>query len=492
MPDQEMLDSNFRYGWNADLPSIMVSNDELILADNTIIMARGAVKKRPGVINYFNDKYFNGEVKQIISWPRDDGTEDILAIIDNNLCDITSGTAITIQAVQGDRIPYFFLHDKFYFIDPDVEYYVYDGSTCAPVTPNPEEDNNLDPIKRCKFAFWHSESNRIFYAGDSQERPAVYFSEYNQPDYVKGDSVVYPTRADGPVKALSVLMDAVIVGYRYSNWIWRGIDPARDVIWEKIPTAHGPLNGDCFTITTNSLSLISKGGVFALHPSIIGLPMEAEASKDYITNLAKDKVLSVIQSITEPDKIRTIFDSDTGQYMIAYCDDNSQKNNKILVFDWQTGAFSRYEGLQINDFCKRQNGDILLATDSCVLQFDEDSTEDITSEGIAKVINFKIKTAKYALGTPLLKKKVSRIFVIFKNCGALHELKVSLIVDDELKETYTITGDDTAIEVITHRKKTTYIGNNFQLEIENTQYSKAEIYGVGFYYTHVNPDGVKL
>lgn len=488
----ETIDSRFTYGWNADLPPIMVSDDELILADNAVVMSRGAVKKRPGVKNYFIDKFFSDEVKQIISWPRDDGTENLLAIIGNNLCDITNGTETVIKQVQTDRIPYFFIRDKFYFIDPGVEYYVYDGVTCDPVTPNPAGDNDLSPIKRCRFAFWHSESMRIFFAGDIQETPAVYFSEFNQPDYVKGYSVIYPTRADGPVKALGVLMDAVIVGYRYSNWIWRGINPERDTIWEKLPTAHGPLNGDSFTITTDSLSMVSEGGIFALHPSIMGLPMEAEASMSYIYNLAKDKVISVIQGITEPEKVRTIFDSDTGQYMIAYCDDNSGKNNKVLVFDWQTGAFSRYEGLQINDFCKRHNGDILLATDKCIFQFDEDSVEDLSPEGIPKIINFRMKTAKYALGNPLMKKRVTRVFVIFRNYGALHELKVNLYVDDELKDTYIINGEDTAVEVITHRKKLTRVGNNFQLEIENTQYSKAEIYGIGFYYDYVSPDGERL
>lgn len=489
MAKEKMLDYKFNLGWNADLSPIMVSNEELVLADNAEIIDRGGLRKRFGV-EPVNSTSYVAQVEQMISWPRDNGTEDILAIIGTDLCKVDlGGNKTVIQALNSSRIPYFFLQDKFYFIDPGTEYYVYDGISCSPVTPNPDPSNNLSPIKRCKFAFWHSKSARIFFAGDSQEQPAVYYSEFNDPTFVQGTSVVYPTRADGPVKGLSVLMDAIIVGYRYSNWIWRGMDPKFDAVWERLPTSHGPLNGDCFTITTNSLSMVSEGGVFALSPSIIGIPMDTEVGANFISNIAKNRVLSVIKNITDKDRVRTIFDADTGLYMIAYCDDGTGRNNKLLVFDWDLKAFSRYEGIKINDFCQLQNGDILLATENYILRVNEDSTEDFGSDGVARIINFHIKTSKYNFGFPFQKKQISKIYIIFKNYGELHELNVNLYVDDILKHQFASKGDNSGTEIVTYVKKTTHVGNNFQLEITNTQYSKVELYAVGFEWKPVETVG---
>ena len=81
---------------------------------------------------------------------------------------------------------------------------------------------------------------------------------------------------------------------------------------------------------------------------------------------------------------------------------------------------------------------------------------------------------------------------MFKNFGEVHELKVSLYVDDTKKEEYTINGDNSDNEIITRRLKTYYSGNNFQIEIENDQYSEVEIYGIGFYYSEADTGGRRV
>jgi hypothetical protein len=492
MPKQQFIDYNFNRGWNTDFSDIMVVDEELILADNAEIMNRGGIKKRFGV-ETLNSTSYNAKVHQIIEWPRKDGSVELLAIIGSDLCSIAAdGSKTVIQALNNTFIPHFSVMDKFYFIDQGTEYYVYDGSTCSAVTANPDSSNDLAPIRRCKFAFYHSESMRIFFAGDSQDKEAVYYSEYNDPTFVKTTSVIYPSRAEGEVKALKILMDAIIVGYRYGNWIWRGLDPEQDAIWEKLPTSHGPINGDCFTITTNSLSMVSNGGIFSLSPSIIGVPMETEVGQNYITNLAKNRVMEVIKSITDKNKVRTVFNSDTGKYLIAYCDDGTGVNNNILIFDWEGQAFSRYKGLNVNDFCLRQNGDLLIATENHILKMKDDSTEDIDSTGAAKIIDFDIKTPKYNFNEPFRRKKITHMFVIFKNFGEAHELDVKLYIDEEVKHQFTVKGDNTGTEIITHREKTHQVGNNFQVEIINNQYSEVEIYGIGFYYQVANTGGDKV
>ena len=489
---QQFMDANFNMGLNVDIPDIMKVNEELTVADNLEVMNRGGVRKRFGV-ETLNITSYVATVHQIIEWPRDDGTTNLLAIIGSNLCDIAAdGTPTIIQSLGSTRIAYYFLQDKFYFIDPGTEYYVYDGLTVTAVTPNPDVENDLTPIKNCNFAHYHSESNRIFFAGNSNDISVLYYTEYNDPTFVKGTSLVYPTRAEGPITCLSVLMDAIIVGYKRGNWIWRGIDPEVDAVWEKLPTAHGPVNDDSYTLTTSSLSMVSDDGIFALLPSIIGVSMENEAGESYIVNITKDRVSSIIKNCTNKAGIRTVFHSESGRYLMAYSDQPSGINNKILTFDFDTKAFSIYSGLQINDFCQLLNGDLYAASENYIFKFTENSVEDITSAGIAAVIPFRMKTAKYGLGNPFLKKKIIKTFIMFKNFGATHELTVSLYVDNTKKDEYIINGDSSDNEIITKRIKTYYSGNNFQLEIENTQYSEVEIYGIGFYYTEADTGGGKV
>jgi len=486
---QQFIDADFNMGLNVDLPEIMKVNEELSEATNLEVMNRGGVRKRGGV-EAVNTTSYGATVHQVIEWPRDDGNIHLLAIIGSDLCEIAGdGSKTVLQTLNSDYIPYFFLQDRFYFIDPGTEYYVYDGATVTAVTPNPDSENNLAPIRNCQFAHYHSESSRIFFAGNYTENNALYYTEYNDPTFVKGTNVLYPTRADGPIIGLSVLMDAIIVGYRHGDWIWRGVDPAKDAIWEKLPTAHGPLNGDSFALTTASLSMVSDDGIFALLPAIIGVSMENEAGENYIVNITKDRVSSIIKNCTNKSAIRSVFHSETGRFMMAYSDQSSGVNNKILTFDFDNKAFSIYEGLQVNDFCQLLNGDLYAASDNYIIKFTEDSTEDITPSGTAAVINFKMKTPKYSFGNPFLRKKITKIFVMFKNYGEVHELKVSLYIDDTKKEEYTINGDSSDNEIITKRLTTYYSGNNFQLEIENTQYSPVEIYGIGFYYAEADTGG---
>lgn len=488
-----MVDFSFEHGLNADLPDILVSDSELITATNARIIARGGVKKRNGV-SELNSTSYSAQVEQLIPWPRDDGTEDLLAIVGTDLCDIntSTGAKTVIQALTGTWIAYFYLNDNFYFIDQGDEYYVYDGTSCAAVTPAADPDNDIAPIRRCKYAYYHSESQRIFFAGDTSDRPAVYFSESNDPTYVKNTSVMYPTRADGPVRGLAPLMDAMVVGYRYSNWIWRGIDPESDTIWEKLPTAHGPLNGDVFTLTTNSLSMVSNGGIFTMSPSIIGVPMDTEVGSQYIHNIAKNRVKTEVDNVTDEDMARAVFDSDNGIYMVSLCDDGTGRNNKTIVYDWELSAFAQDTGLSVNDYCKMQDGTLYAALDNYIVEMNTGYQDIDTDDGSADNITFTVKTGKYSLKNPLQRKIVSAIYIIYKNLGTSHEIEVTPYVDDEAQTTFTLSGDATSVEIITYRKKVTYVGNYFQLEITNDQNLATEIYGIGFEYDYVSLSGEKV
>ena len=473
------FDSNFSKGLNVDVSKPIMTKEELVKADNAEILPRGGLRKRTG-IESINAAPYDFPITQIFSFPKPDGTEELLAISNQTLYKVnkTDGTMTSLQAINNDRVPYFFLRDNMYFIDTGHEYYEYDGTSVSAVVGSSETDNDLGPIKRCTMAIYHAPSTRVFFSGDTQNPAAVYFSEYNQPEYVKGTSVVHPTRNNGPVKNLTVLMDGLIVFYHYSGRVWRGVDPERDAIWEEFPTPYGPINEDLVNLTTDSLSLVAEGGIMRLSPSIIGVPMDMEIGSSYIANISKDRINNILKNITEPDLARSVFDPDDSKYYLSYCDDESGSNNQVLVFDWQQQAFTRYTDININDFTKIADGTLYLAGDNYIGNFGDDYQDSIA--GVDTIITMDVETPIYTFDNPVNNKVISRIFLLYKNFGPNSNVEVDLLVDGELVFSFELEGDNSQKDYLACRKKTTWSGRDFQLKIKNDQYSPTEIYAIGF------------
>ena len=479
MPREIEFDSNFSKGLNTDVSLGVISKEELIEADNIDIMPRGGFRKRNN-IESINSSPYTEKPTQIFKFPMPDGTEQLLAVMNQTLYKInkTDGTKNQIQTLNNDRVGYFYLQDYLYFIDTGSEYYRYDGTSVEPVPPNSDETNDLSKIRNCKFAIYHSPSMRVFYSGNINDPSAVYYSEYNDPTFVKATSSIYPTRNEGPVVALDVLMDALIAFYKYSAQIWRGVDPAQDAIWEALPTNHGPINEDLTNLTTDSLSMVAEGGIMRLSPSIIGVPMDTEVGGKYIRNISKDKVNNVLKNITDPDKTKAIFDPDESKYYIAYCDDGTGVNNNLLVFDWQQQAYSKYTDINVNDFCKLIDGTLMIAGDNYIGKFGNNYTDSIA--GKDNTINMNVLTPVYTFGSPIMNKVISRIFILYKNYGPGSTIDIDLLVDGDVKYSFAATGDDSNKEYLSLREKTTWHGRDFQLRIKNEQYSPVEIYSIGF------------
>lgn len=488
MPKQIEFDSNFSKGLNTDVSLGVVSKEELIEAKNIDIMPRGGFKKRNGITS-INSSAYTEKTTQLINFPMPNGQEQLLAIMNKTLYKInkTDGAKTQIKSLNNDRVPYFFLQDYLYFIDSGYEYYRYDGTNVEAVPPNSDTTNDLSKIRKCKFAIYHTPSMRIFFAGNSDDPSAVYYSEYNDPTFVKATSAIYPTRNQGPVVALEVIMDALIAFYNYSGQVWRGIDPAQDAIWEAFPTNHGPINADLTNLTTDSLSIVSKGGIMKLSPSIIGVPMDSEVGSKYIQNISKDKVNNILGKITNEEISKSIFDPDENKYYVSYCDDGTGSNNKLLVFDWERQSYSEYTNVNINDFCKLVDGGLMLAGDDYIGYFNDNYTDSLC--GSDNIINLNVLTPVYTFGRPIRNKLVSRIFVLYKNFGINSEIIIQLLVDGEVKQEFTAAGKDNQKEYLVLRKKTNWKGRDFQLRIKNSQYSPTEIYSIGFVYSDAETGG---
>ncbi len=359
------------------------------------------------------------------------------------------------------------------------------------IDPSVDERNNLSNIKKCKYIVRHPKSFRLFFCGNPDDVSAVYFSEPNDPTFVMETSVVYPTANEGSAMGFKVLMDALIVFYRYGAWVWRGVDPTYDAIWEKLPTSQGTLSEETIQLTTDSLTSLAPGGLFIMTPSIIGVPMNLEAGRNFIQNVTQNKVSSIIKRITHYDRTSAVYDSANEVYMLAYCDDDCGWNNKVLIFDFKTGGFWQYD-LKVNNFCRCINGDILIASENYILKLSEQVDSDIHPDGLEYPIDFSILTKRYSLDVLFANKRLERVYVSFKNLGALHEIDAELIVDGQIKKQFMITGEDSSAGLVVHKEKVSVVGNRFQLRLRNTQLSDIEIYGIGFDYDVVQRVGDKV
>lgn len=503
MPKTLQAYNDFRGGWNADAAPDNLADNELALADNVDLSERGGLSKRKGTVR-LNAASYGAQVEQVFEWPRNNGEVWLMAVVGQTLCRIaTNGTKTALQALAGPRVAYFFLQDKLYFLD-GAQIRVYDGSTVAAVTASTDPENSYAPIRRCTFAVRHSKSCRIFVAGDGQDRAALFYSEFNDPTFFKGTSKVYPTTGDGPITGLAVFGDAVLVFFANSVWIWRGIDPAEDALWEKIPTGQGTVADESIALTQNSLTFLGQGGIYAISPALLSYGVTLAPGEDLIANLAANRVTSVIRGITLPAKVRGIYDAYNERYLLAYCDDAMiSRNNKVLVYDWSLRAFTRYTGLWVNDFCYRQDGTVLAGTDGYILKLNT-GHRDGSDQGIA----MKIVSKAYNLGMPFHKKRMTRLFTSFRQtetgdpCRIDARIKVDDVTLLELADATVYDSfewGDTWGEtwgwrnLITTRMRISGSGHRVQVELSNKQLNiPATIYGWAFEFRPIRAKGERV
>src|SRR5690606_28401343 len=234
---------------------------------------------------------------------------------------------------------------------------------------------------------------------------ALYYSEPNEPDHFKAYSVLHPTTGDGPVTALYVFGDALLVFYEHSVWVWRGLDPESDVTWHKIPTGVGTVSPYSIALTPNSLTFLGRSGLYAISPAALGYDVTIQPGDGLVTNLAGNRVEKLIREMADPTKASAIFDAHNQRYMLAYTDENGVRNNRILVFDWSVGGFTEYTGLSCNDLLCRLNGDVLGAINQYIIKFGE-GYRDFDDQPIRMVA----RTKQYNLDYPFHKKNLLNLY----------------------------------------------------------------------------------
>jgi hypothetical protein len=205
-------------------------------------------------------------------------------------------------------------------------------------------DTSLSSVKNCKYAVRHTNSYRFFFAGDNTDKSALYYSEPNQPNFIKATSILYPTEAEGPIVGLTEMMGYLVVSYENGDWVYTGVDPAQDAQWKKIPTRHGAHNQNVITLTNNSLTTYGDNGIYVKNPSILGQDDNMVPGENFIVNIAKNKVEGLLDNITDPKAAVSVYDPEDDFYYLAFCDDGTGTNNKVLVYNWMVKGFTLWTG----------------------------------------------------------------------------------------------------------------------------------------------------
>lgn len=496
MTNQIFMYGDFKYGMNTDSALEHLAESELRLAENVDLSQRGGSKKREGV-DKINSSGYGARITQHFEWKKRDGQIQEMAIIDKNLCELSGEgrEKSVVRNVGSDYINYFSLQDHLYYLT-GTSFRRYNGSVDEVVPEAKDknnesyEDNSLENVKNCTFVVRHPKSQRMFFAGNPEDRSALYYSEPAEPGYVKGTSIMYPSTGDGPIRGLTLFVDAVLVLFQHSVWVWRGIDPETDAVWHKLPTNEGTLSPR--TICTSRVGLLYLGsrGIIALSPSIVGVSGEIEPGKDAVVNVSQDRVENLIRGIKHRELACAVFDSRRGLYILSYSDQEIAENNKILVLD-ENAAHVVWTGIVANDIYFDSSERVVFASNNYLLAQKENEYRDLLPDGSKVPVVFRIKTAGYVLENPLLDKLITQYLVMAGGQEQTSEFNLKIIVDGQ-----TVIDDlvdnQTNVETNVIRKVFRSKGRQVAFELKSEDENEFVLYALGLRAKAVNTHGERL
>ena len=501
---------DFSGGLNVDTSPEQLKDNQLRVAQNVILDETGAVSKRLGSAP-LNSVSYGAQVNELIEWRRNDDSTVLLAVIGSDLCTInqTDGTKTVIKSLSESSIGWFVYNDKFYFTGKESgtdKYWQYDGTTVSEVVANTGAGNDLSPIKRCRRFLWHPTSARIFATIDSGNRTKVYYSEANDPTYFKSTSVVTPTTGDGSIKAMDILGDAIVIMCGNSSWYTTGSDPLTDFVWKKFSGANGTTGEFSAVQTPDSLTFLDVGGLWQMRRASLNPDFASLTGNEVIVNLARDKVVSLIQSALNKDKAYGCFDRVNNRYMLAYCDTGTV-NNKIIVMDWALDAFVIWTNIQANCLLSRADGSVLMGSSNYILKLNQTAYRDWdVTAGAYVAIESIIETKPYGFKLDFNQKKLRRMFMAYKQeANMASELNLKITYDYKIYE-LTAVNLDSSFEwgeawglpwgYADYSQKEVRIrgsGSRVSVEYSNRKIDEVfTLYGHAFEFTPKKPKGVRV
>lgn len=403
---------NFSGGYR-DAPSDNLKDNEMLGAENIVLLPDGGFENRKGANTKLNPDSYNQEIIEEIEWVVNGVSRSVVLLADLKLYErnTTTGVLTEKQQLGSNTIDYLIIQKNLWIMD-GAEIYKWSATddTIAPIVANTSAENDLTPIKKCTMFTQHPLSLRIFACGNPDDPLALYYSEINDITFFKQTSVLYPQNNEGRITAISSVFDNVVISYNNSWWMWSGIDPTQDARWARLPIPYGCTSHKSIELTPYSFTYLSASGIKAIHASVINQDYLMVQSKDTIKDITTDKIENVIKSIVHPETACAIFYDN--KYFLAYGDDETNpKNNKVLVYDWEIKGFTIYTGWQVNSWAKRSDGTLTFASKNYILKAYSGNNDINVDDGTEKPINLFAKTKGFDLSNPLQAKDLWFLYI---------------------------------------------------------------------------------
>jgi hypothetical protein len=301
--------TNFDKGLNTNSSLDELDVSELITANNVDLIPRGGFKQRLGSYLYDDLEICTDPIEGVIEYP---GGSFVIA----NKVMYKIATHELIYTFNSSLVSYeFFTNSKLYLVD-GTNYFVYDGTTVAAVSPG--ADSDLTPIKRCTKLLQRGQ--RLFALGDPQNPNFLYYSEIGDPTIFKASSIVKAITDDLDVlKAMSLYSDSLLAFKEREIFRWSGWDPQVDVVFNPMGVGFGTVSQDTLKPVDNYLIFASTDGIRVINT------LDNNVVKSY--NVSKN-ISSLYGSLTNLENMKAIVFE--GNYYLACCDDNSGHNNKVI------------------------------------------------------------------------------------------------------------------------------------------------------------------
>lgn len=296
-----------------------------------------------------------------------------------------------------------------------------------------ELDNDMAPIKKCRFIEIHPKSLRVFTGGNPEDNNCLYFSESGIVNHFKVTNKLYPTGGEGPMKAIIPVLNSLLVGFNYGWWEYSGIDDL-DWEWLKLPIPYGPINNKVIELTPASFTFLAQNGIWKCSISILSSNMVVSSEDTLMFNVTSGRVECIIKNIgNHKSAIATFSD---GRFYLAYSDEDTETNDKVLVYDFSQNNFVRYTNLKINHLFKKLDGNVYFGSTNYIMKFDRASLNDTDELGLPTPILMNIKTIRYNFQSPFNMKLFHRFF-FSSNQGVDigNQLEMKLKIDYSLSDT---------------------------------------------------------
>lgn len=348
---------------------------------------------------------------------------------------------------------------------------------------------DLSAVSRSNRLIFHPHSQRVFAAGDTSDRAAVYHSATGDPSEFRSNWKRYPPTGFADVRALSVFGDALLAHYASGHLRWKGADPMTDVTWFQMPVNVGPVSPLAVSLVPNALMFLGQGGPYIVSPAALETDYVLQAGDSIVRNIAEDKYATLITGAADLSQAATVYDHLRERLFLAYkAEASSAGNDRVLVIEWDTQAAAVWKGFRANHFCLCADGTLLAASTNYILRLNQAGYTDVDpSTGNAVPVSLKVKTKPWDFARGKLRKKVFSLFISTQAVsGGTLDVRVSGGVSDVVKTGINVSAGGT------FETRCSAKGERFAVQVDNGSAQAVIVDSLGFTYKTLRAKGKEV